>query len=100
MKTFSLFLLLAGGVFAAAPSAPAPDAQRLYRMKCSGCHGLNGEGGAGASFRGKLAHHTTVSIESVIKNGISGTAMPANPTLPEPAIHKLALYVEYLNKKK
>ncbi len=100
MKTFGLFLVLTAGSFAASPTTPAPDIERLFRVKCAACHGVDGSGGAGASFKGKLAHHTTADLESVIKNGIPGTAMPSNSTLPAPAVHKLALYVQYLNKKK
>lgn len=100
MKLLAILLLISSACFAASVTGPAPDTERLFRVKCASCHGVDGSGGVGANLKGKLAHRTTASIEGVIKNGIPGTAMPASPTLPEPALKKLALYVEYLNKKK
>ncbi len=100
MKFLAISLLLSTACFAASPTSPGPDTERLFRVKCASCHGVDGSGGVGANLKGKLAHRTTPAIEAVIKNGIPGTAMPGSPTLPEPALKKLALYVEYLNKKK
>ena len=105
MKLFAISLLLCSACLAsicraASIPAPSPDTERLFRVKCASCHGADGSGGVGANLKGKLAHRTTAAIEGVIKNGIPGTAMPGSPTLPEPALRKLALYVEYLNKKK
>jgi mono/diheme cytochrome c family protein len=103
MKTLLACLLFTTTGFAAAnsaPAAPTPNTERLFRVKCAPCHGADGAGGTGASFKGKLAHRTTPALAGVIKEGIPGTAMPGNPNLPDPVIHDLALYVQYLNKKK
>ncbi len=100
MKICLLFALSTIAGFAGMPTAPGPDVVRLYTVKCSPCHGPDGAGGIGASFKGKLAHRTTPDIAGVIKHGIPGTAMPASPTLPDPMVQKLAMYVQYLNKKK
>lgn len=100
MRFTALTLLFATGLCRAAVTAPTPDTERLFHVKCAGCHGAEGQGGVGASFKGKLAHPTPAGLYEVIKNGIPGTAMPASSALPDPMIKKLAAYVLYLNKKK
>jgi nitrite reductase (NO-forming)/hydroxylamine reductase len=99
MKLTLLILSFAAALSAAIPAGPAPDAQRLFRVRCGGCHGPEGDGGAGPSLRGKLTHGTPKQLFTVIKNGIPGTAMPATP-LPDPQVQKLVAYVQFLNKKK
>jgi mono/diheme cytochrome c family protein len=99
MRTLAALLLLAASSFAAATPAPGPDVVRLYRVRCAQCHGASGEGGSGPSFKQRLNHKGAHSIEEVIKNGISGTAMPPSGLL-DPAIKKMAAYVLYLNKQK
>jgi mono/diheme cytochrome c family protein len=103
MKPF-LLTLSAVTLAAAAPASthyvPTPNTERLFKVKCAVCHGADGSGGAGASFKVKLAHPTLPALVGVIKNGIPGTAMPGNPSMPDTAVHDLAQYVLYLNKKK
>ncbi len=104
MKTFLAFLVMTTTTsFAAEPSAspaPAANTERLYRLKCAPCHGADGSGGTGVSFKGKLAHRTAPAIADVIRNGIPGTNMAGNPKLSDESVHQLAMYVQYLNKKK
>lgn len=105
MKTsllLTLFATIGSATYGlgATVAPPSPGTVRLYTVKCAPCHGPDGAGGVGASFKKKMAHTTTPQIMNVIKNGIPGTAMPASPTLSEPVVQNLALYVEYLNKKK
>jgi mono/diheme cytochrome c family protein len=86
----------------------------LYREHCAHCHGVTGCGaGPTAAFLnpyprdfrlGKFKFKSTPlrqpptdhDLETVLKNGIPGTAMPSFRTLPEEEIDALIDYVKYL----
>lgn len=64
----------------ATPALADPDAEalaRLVRQDCGSCHGLTLKGGLGPDLRtGSLTHHDRDSLQTVILDGIPGTAMP------------------------
>jgi putative heme-binding domain-containing protein len=73
-----------------------------FRQLCTSCHGRNGEGGQGEGQGPNLATNWEVrrakdqELFGFIKNGVSGTAMPAFP-LPDERIWELAAFVRSLN---
>ena len=65
------------------PFADKPEAVRagkgIYDQMCAGCHGSKGDGGRGPTVnKGVFKHgNEDASLFNVVKNGITGTAMPA-----------------------
>jgi mono/diheme cytochrome c family protein len=81
-------LLLAacgGGSAVAKPSDPVlAKGQDIYVQRCAQCHGDKGQGGTGPKLGGGRAAQVYPNIadqEKVVKNGISGTSMPAWATV-------------------
>jgi mono/diheme cytochrome c family protein len=87
----------------------------LYRRHCAHCHGTTG-GGMGPTAlilnpyprdyrQGKFkfkateraAKPTDLDLESVVRNGVQGTAMPSFGLLPDAQIQVLVEYVKYLS---
>lgn len=65
------------------PFADKPEAIRagngIYDQMCAGCHGSKGDGGRGPAInKGVFKHgNEDAALFNVVKNGITGTAMPA-----------------------
>lgn len=86
----------------------------LYREHCAHCHGVTGDGAGPTAamlnpyprdFRlGKFKFKSTPlrkaptdhDLETILRNGIPGTAMPSFRSLPEPELEALVDYVKYL----
>jgi cytochrome c oxidase cbb3-type subunit 3 len=108
---------LAGGLAVRAPSfaQPAPAAapavknpftgaaaieqgRTLYNATCTACHGANGDAGEmgpGLATPGRsYARRTDADVFAAVKNGISGTPMPAHAgRLSDEQIWKISSYV-------
>ena len=116
MKKIVFALVLTSLVFAqlgriGAPTTSNPLArdpkavaagEKSFRQLCTGCHGRSGEGGQGEGKGPNLMNSWEVRRASdtdlfgVIRNGVSGTAMPAF-ALSDQAVRELAAYVRSLN---
>lgn len=93
-------VLAAGGLLAQRQYTPADIEQggRLFGQSCAGCHGPDGNQVPGSDLgRLKLRHATSdEQIVQIIRQGIPGTAMPANNLSDEQAgmivgyLHSLA----------
>lgn len=55
------------------------EGRKIYEQMCAGCHGAKGDGGRGPALnKGTFKRgNEDAQIFDVIKNGVSGTAMPA-----------------------
>jgi alcohol dehydrogenase (cytochrome c) len=79
----SMLLLAQHGAAQKNPFADKPEAieigKRNYEQFCAGCHGARGDGGRGPAVnKGVFKRgNEDQQLFDVIKNGISGTAMPA-----------------------
>jgi mono/diheme cytochrome c family protein len=87
----------------------------LYRRHCAHCHGTTGDGMGPTAMllnpyprdyrQGKFkfksteraAKPTSHDLETIIREGVQGTAMPAFGLLPEAQIKSLVEYVKYLS---
>ncbi len=87
----------------------------LYRRHCGHCHGTTGDGlGPTAMLlnpyprdyrQGKFkfkstersAKPTTYDLETILRNGVQGTAMPTFDLLPDAQVRALVEYVKYLS---
>lgn len=87
----------------------------LYRRHCAHCHGTTGDGLGPTALilnpyprdyrQGKFkfksterpAKPTEHDLETVIRQGVQGTAMPSFALLPDPQIKALVEYVKYLS---
>src|SRR5688500_3988624 len=89
--------------------APArvAEGEGLYAQRCASCHGATGKGdGALASALSKLppelasfawqAERSDLQIASVIRSGVSGTAMPPSRELADADVAGLVAYVRTL----
>ncbi len=95
MMRLTLFsILTAASLLAKVPL----DGKKLYTIHCAGCHGPDGGGGTGANLLGKLTNGSHAKMTTVVKHGISGTAMPAAP-LTEAEINKVVAHVMTLRAK-
>src|ERR1700735_928117 len=112
MKPGILLMLAANLVFAqlgrvAAPNTANPLAhdtkavaagEKSFQQQCTGCHGRSGEGGQGEGKGPNLINSWEVrrasdgDLSAFIRNGISGTTMPAF-ALSDQTIRELAAYV-------
>lgn len=78
----ALFLFAQHGPGTKNPLEGKPEAieagKRIYDSMCAGCHGAKGDGGRGPAVnKGTFKRgHEDAQLFDVIKNGISGTAMP------------------------
>jgi mono/diheme cytochrome c family protein len=89
----------------------------LYRRHCAHCHGTTGDGLGPtalvldpyprdyrpAKFKFKsterAAMPTDLDLETVVRHGVQGTAMPSFALLPDPQIKALVEYVKYLSMR-
>ncbi len=76
MRSLLIWLALSGTALAA--DAPDPEAlERLVLRDCGSCHGLTLKGGLGPDLRPQtLEHYDPDVLQTVILDGIPGTAMP------------------------
>ena len=73
-----MVLLLASPAFAGeGGDIDASALERLVRQDCGSCHGLSLKGGLGPDIRPEaLSHYDSETLQSVILDGVPGTAMP------------------------
>ncbi len=87
--TLTVSAVLAWGAGAYAQHSFTPDdiagGGQLYRANCLGCHGPNGDTISNAPvMTGKFRRgNSDEELTKIIRNGISGTAMAAQPSLSE-----------------
>jgi putative heme-binding domain-containing protein len=74
--------------------------QRLFVVHCGGCHGIDGRGGRGPSLaRPKLRRVTDdKALGDAIRDGLSGTEMPAIWHLSDAENARVVAYVRSLGK--
>ena len=70
----------------------------LFRGNCAFCHGLTARGGRGPNLVSAPLHHgdTDADLKAVVRNGVSGTPMPAFGDLAGDDIDALILYLRSL----
>ncbi len=69
--------------------------QRLVHQDCGSCHGMTLKGGLGPDIRPQsLTHYDPETLETVILDGVPGTAMPPwRPLLTREEARWIALYL-------
>ena len=82
----------------ATPASPAPPAdpelgKLLFGQSCSACHGADAGGGDGPNLHGVAAVLGLPAVQSIIRRGIEGTAMPGSSTLSEKQAANIAAYI-------
>lgn len=92
-----VFCALGGPVCAQQPKYQQDAIDRgagLYAANCAVCH-ADGAGVAGVDLKAGVFRHSTTDEDlfSVIKNGVSGTAMPAHPNFSSNDILSLVAYI-------
>lgn len=113
-RTFLCVLFAAGVCFAQAPGQPAHSAEpanpfagqkqaieageQRFKQSCAACHGPEAEGGRGPNLaeNGDLQGMSDDHLFHIIKEGISGTAMPPS-NLPDNATWEVAAFLRSLN---
>lgn len=94
MRSLLAWLALSGMAIAA--DAPDPTALgRVVHHDCGSCHGLTLKGGLGPDLRpSSLQHYDVHVLQSVILDGIPGTAMPPwRPLITETDAAWIAQYL-------
>jgi len=84
---------------AASPATP-PDPEQgklLFAQNCSTCHGADAGGGDGPNLHGVAAVLGVPAVQSIIRRGIEGTAMPGSTTLSERETANIAAYIGKLD---
>src|SRR5215471_9759178 len=74
---------------------------RIFRERCTECHGVDGSGGpVGPSLTRPQYKHgdSDLAIYQVLRNGISGTAMP-RAALPVPELLQVTAYLRMLQAR-
>ena len=85
------------------PAAGKPEAinggQNIYRGRCAVCHGIDAKGYRGSDLTsGDWVHGgSDAQIFKTISAGITGTEMPANPTLSDDEIWMVLAYLRTLS---
>ena len=95
---WAVFAAALCGSLTSAARQPLDAGKKVYEAHCARCHGLDGGGGlAGPGFvevrRPRAA--TDAALRELIRNGITGTAMPAFP-IAGPELDALVTYVATL----
>jgi putative heme-binding domain-containing protein len=100
--------LAALAVLAAPPDVQKADdtaaalarGKRVFEIQCARCHGIQGTGGTGASLARAVLRNAASDkdLVAVIKDGIEGTAMPANWFLSDAQVRAVARYVRSLGR--
>jgi putative heme-binding domain-containing protein len=74
--------------------------KRVYQVQCARCHGIQGTGGTGANLARPVLRNaaTDQDLLALIKDGIEGTAMPANWFLTDAQVRDVAHYVRSLGR--
>ena len=84
---------------AASPATP-PDPEQgklLFAQSCSACHGADAGGGDGPNLHGVAAVLGVPAVQSIVRRGIEGTAMPGSTTLSEKETANIAAYIGKLD---
>lgn len=96
---FGACLFLAAALYAQTNYTPGEvaDGHRLYLANCAGCHGPEGDAVPGVTLgNGKFRHASSDDdIVQIVRNGISGTAMPPGNFSPTQA-HVMVAYLRSL----
>jgi putative heme-binding domain-containing protein len=89
---------------AAAKAPTAADiaaGKKLFASQCALCHGAEGAGGSGPTLRVRVLRRAAddAALLDVIREGISGTAMPAfGYALSDRSVHQVVAYVRSLGR--
>lgn len=79
-RAFAWVLMISGLVVLGAAAQGGGDPERgaeLYLENCAMCHGEGGRGRAGANLEAFPGVQVDATLQQVIRQGVSGTAMPA-----------------------
>src|SRR6478672_5079774 len=86
-----------------APLARAQDVEpgrRVFAGRCANCHGTEGAGGElGPSIVGRVPLRNDQELEAVIREGVSGSGMPAFPTLSRAELTDLVPFLRTLRPR-
>ena len=96
MNKIATLLLCASPAIAGESAAVDSTAlERLVRQDCGSCHGLSLKGGLGPDLRPEaLQHYDHETLETVILDGVPGTAMPPwRPLLSQDEARWIATYL-------
>jgi cytochrome c oxidase cbb3-type subunit III len=91
--------LLCASALIAQSGTDLAEGKATFRSNCAFCHGLTGAGGRGPALNtGRFLHGSTdEALKSVIRNGVSGTTMPAFELLQPDDIEKVVLFIRSLS---
>src|SRR6476659_6952330 len=85
------------------PLARAQDVEagrRVFAGRCANCHGTEGAGGElGPSIVGRVPLRNDQELEAVIREGVSGSGMPAFPTLSRAELTDLVALLRTLRPR-
>ncbi len=94
MRVFIVFFAVASLAQHPQVGNPAPSGEAVYRSNCAGCHGVTGKGGRGPDLTGRRNHgDSDADVARVIKQGISGTTMPAYADMAADELKALVAFV-------
>jgi alcohol dehydrogenase (cytochrome c) len=94
---FSILLLLSASV--ALAQSPNPG-QQAFVSRCAGCHGSDGNGGElGPAITGRVPSRTNQDLESLFKQGLPSSGMPAFPNLTSAESADLIRYLRTLRPR-
>lgn len=97
MKSFFLIAACVVPLFAQNEQDIA-SGKAIFRSNCAFCHGITAKGGRGPSLISpKVIHNTSdQELQSIVRNGIPGTTMPAFSSFEKDDLAKLIHYIRTL----
>ena len=90
------------GIVLSSGQARAQDeaGRRVFAGRCASCHGTEGAGGElGPSIVGRVPLRNDQELEAVIREGVSGSGMPAFPTLSRAELTDLVAFLRTLRPR-
>jgi cytochrome c oxidase cbb3-type subunit III len=89
-----VLFLLALAVSAGLRAQDMATGEAIFNSNCAICHGADGRGARGPNLRGSLRNgDQDADIEAVIRNGLTGTAMPKF-TFEDDELTSVVLYIQ------
>lgn len=79
------------------------EGKHIFSVNCAACHGLDGQGserGPNIASRQEIQRKTDQALSRIVREGVSGTGMPAFRSLGTPAIQTVVQYLRELQGHK